>query len=262
MKKIIIVLLILCCYSPLFAKGSKDKKTELVVFAAASLKNTLTEIKAEFEKKYPNINVIYNFDSSGTLRTQIKEGAKADIFISAGVKQMDDIDAEKGGADFILSSLRSDFLENSVVLAVNDVNKKNIKSFNDLLALINKKDVLIAIGNNDVPVGEYTLDIFKYFNINTKELDKYSLLSYGTNVKEVASQIKNGVVDCGFVYKTDATSENLVIVDTATEDMCRKALYPIAILKNGNKNTAELYLNFLKKPEIKEIFINVGFSVL
>ena len=241
-------------------------KTNLYVFAAASMTETLTKIANEYQKENNNINILFNFDSSGTLKTQIEEGAECDVFISAAPKQMNQLDKgtdTEQGLNLIDSSTRFNLLENKVALAVTDKNEKQIDSFNTLVEKLKSKDVFLAIGNSDVPVGQYTKKIFDYFNLNEEDMANDGLLTYGTNVKEVTSQIVESVVDCGIIYQTDAFSANLKVVDTATKDMCGQVIYPAAVLK-ASKNIEEgkKFLDYLKSSTAKKIFEEVGFTPL
>ena len=238
---------------------TNTQKTELVIFAATSMTETLNEIKFLYENENKNINIIYNFDSSGTLKTQIENGAICDVFISAAPKQMNALQ-ELGVID---KSTRINLLENKVSLVVTDDNKKNISSYEDLFAKLPEGNIVLAIGNNDVPVGQYTEKIFKYFNVDENKLNSIGALTYGTNVKEVTTQVKENVVDAGIIYATDAVSANLHIVDTATKDMCGQVIYPIAVLKESkNIVEAKKFIEYLKNDKSKNIFESVGFTPL
>lgn len=250
-------------------KDKKEKETEIIVYAAASLTESLEEIAENYKKDHPNVKIIFNFDSSGTLKTQIEEGADCDLFISAAKKQMDALDksadAEKNpkGNDLIDGATRIDLLENKVVLAVPDDNKKNINSFDDLAEHLKAKDILFAMGNEDVPVGQYTQKIFAYYGLDEAELASASVISYGSNVKEVTAQVGEGAVDCGVIYSTDAYSAGLKIVDEATKDMCGQVIYPAAVLKGSkNKDAAQEFLNYLKSDDSKEVFEKIGFTCI
>ena len=176
---------------------------EVVVFAAASLEATLTEIADLYKEVAPEVTLTFNFDSSGTLRTQIKEGAVCDLFISAGQSQMNDLEAgqNEDGADYVYSDTRIDFVENKVVLAVPDDNPKDIQTFSDLAT---DKLSLLCIGNEDVPVGSYSLEILDTLGIDIAQLESDGKVTYASNVTEVANQVKEGAVDCGIIYATDA----------------------------------------------------------
>ena len=248
---------------------SAAAKTELVVFAAASMTETLTEIKALYEKAEPEITLTFNFDSSGTLKTQIEEGAECDVFISAGQKQMNELDIsadeEKNPdrLDFVREGSRIDLLENKVTLVVPEDNPKELGSFDDLAAVLKDGDVLMAMGNSDVPVGQYTQKILAYYELDEEELANAGKITYGTNVKEVTTQVVEGSVDCGVVYCTDAFSAGLDIVDSASAEMCGQVIYPAAVMKNSaNAEDAQAFLDYLTQDEATAVFESVGFSAV
>lgn len=243
-----------------------SEKTELVVFAAASMTETLNQIKTDYEAQHKDITLTYNFDSSGTLKTQIQEGATCDVFISAAQKQMDQLDASKNNTanpeqlDFINSDSRMDLLENKVVLVVPENNSKNINSFDDLKSKLESGDVLLAMGNSDVPVGQYTQKILQYWGLDEKALADAGEITYGSNVKEVTTQVSEGSADCGVVYYTDAYSAGLKIVGEATEEMCGKTIYPAAVMKNSeHPEQAQEFLAYLSSDAATQVFEKVGF---
>jgi molybdate transport system substrate-binding protein len=246
-----------------------SKKTELVVFAAASMTETLNQIKTDYEAQHKDITLTYNFDSSGTLKTQIQEGATCDVFISAAQKQMDQLDASKDNTanpeqlDFINSDSRMDLLENKVVLVVPENNPKNINSFDDLKSKLESGDVLLAMGNSDVPVGQYTQKILQYWGLDEKALADAGEITYGSNVKEVTTQVSEGSADCGVVYYTDAYSAGLKIVGEATEKMCGKTIYPAAVMKNSeHPEQAQEFLAYLSSDAAAKVFEKVGFAAV
>lgn len=243
-----------------------SEKTELVVFAAASMTETLNQIKTDYEAQHKDITLTYNFDSSGTLKTQIQEGATCDVFISAAQKQMDQLDASKDETanpeklDFINSDSRIDLLENKVVLVVPENNPKNINSFDDLKSKLESGNVLMAMGNSDVPVGQYTQKILQYFGLDEKALADAGEITYGSNVKEVTTQVSEGSADCGIVYYTDAYSAGLKVVGEATEEMCGKTIYPAAVMKNSeHPEQAQEFLAYLSSDAAAKVFEKVGF---
>lgn len=234
-----------------------SQKTELVVFAAASMTETLEEIAKTYETEHSNIKLTFNFDSSGTLKTQIEEGAPCDLFISAAAKQMDGLN--DGG--YIDAATRIDLLENKVALCVAENSKSGITSYEDMKSHLEKGDILMAMGNEDVPVGQYTQKIFAYFGLDEKELSDKGVLTYGSNVKEVTTQISEGTVDCGVIYQTDAYSAGLKVSDTATEEMCGKVIYPAAVLKNSaHADEIREFLAYLQTEAAGEVFSKVGFT--
>lgn len=241
---------------------------ELIVFAAASMTETLTEIAEIYKEVAPNVTIVYNFDSSGKLLTQISEGADCDLFISASPKQMNamdgslvgDADKNPNGLDLILTETRINLLENKVTLAVPDGNPKGIESFDQLAELLKSGGVLLAMGNSDVPVGQYTQKIFAYYELDEAALAGAGYITYGNNVKEVTSQVSEASADCGVIYATDAFSAGLTVVDQATPEMCGQVIYPAAVLKTGNVEAAKAFLSFLQTKEAIAIFESVGFS--
>lgn len=246
-----------------------SEKTELVVFAAASMTETLNQIKTDYEAQHKDITLTYNFDSSGTLKTQIQEGATCDVFISAAQKQMDQLDASKDETanpeklDFINSDSRMDLLENKVVLVVPENDPKNINSFDDLKSKLESGDVLLAMGNSDVPVGQYTQKILQYWGLDEKALADAGEITYGSNVKEVTTQVSEGSADCGVVYYTDAYSAGLKIVGEATEEMCGKTIYPAAVMKNSeHPEQAQEFLAYLSSDAAAKVFEKVGFAAV
>ena len=289
MKKYLSLLLALCLTLSLTACGSKTDSTvdaaddsqtqdnapaeapagepvELIVFAAASMTETMNQLKEMYEQNNPNVTVTYNFDSSGKLLTQIKEGADCDLFISAAPTQMNamdgsligDTEENPDGLDRIVTGSRIDLLENKVTLAVPEGNPKGIESFDQLAELLKGGDVMLAIGNSDVPVGQYTRKIFSYYGIDeTAVADK---LTYGNNVKEVTSQVSEAAADCGIIYATDAFSAGLTVVGSATAEMCGQVIYPAAVLKGDKEDAARAFLAYLQTDAAMTVFESVGFS--
>ena len=243
------------------------ENVEVVVFAAASMTETLTEISEMYKEVAPNVTLTFNFDSSGTLKTQIQEGAACDLFISAGQTQMNQLDINADpevnteGLDFVDEDSRVDILENRVTLCVTPDNEAGLESFDDMAAALQDGSILMAMGNSDVPVGQYTQRILEYYGLNEEELAASGVISYGSNVKEVATQIAEGSVDCGVIYCTDAYSEGLNIVDYATADMCGQVIYPAAVLKTAaHPEEAQAFLDYLQTDECMAVFEEVGFS--
>lgn len=248
------------------AEESAGDPVELIVFAAASMTETMTQIAEMYKSVAPEVTITYNFDSSGKLLTQIKEGADCDLFISAAPTQMNAMDGsligdtEKNpdGLDLIVTDSRVNLLENKVTLAVPEGNPKGIGSFDQLAELLKGGDVMLAIGNSDVPVGQYTLKIFNYYGIDeTAVADK---LTYGNNVKEVTSQVSEAAADCGIIYATDAYSAGLAVVDSATAEMCGQVIYPAAVLKGDKEKATRAFLAYLQTDAAMTVFESVGFS--
>ena len=282
MKKLLPLLLALALVFSLAACSSKTddittddtqgdanaESVDLVVFAAASMTETLTEIAEMYKEVVPNVNITYNFDSSGKLLTQISEGADCDLFISAAPKQMnamdgsliDDKDKNPDGLDLIVTDSRIDLLENKVTLVVPEGNPKGIESFDQLAELLKSGDVMLAMGNSDVPVGQYTQKIFAYYGLDEGALT--DCLTYGNNVKEVTTQVSEASTDCGIIYATDAFSAGLTVVDSATAEMCGQVIYPAAVLKGEKEEAARAFLAYLETDAAMTVFERVGFSAV
>lgn len=268
MKRYIAAILAALMLSMLAACGASTAPAkELIVFAAASLNETVTELASIYESTHPGIKITCNFDSSGTLKTQIQMDAECDVFISAGQKQMDQLDIESShelnpeGLDYILPGSRTDLLESMIVLVVPKGNPAGIDSFDLLAERLSKGTVFMAMGNSDVPVGQYAQKILLYYGLNEAAL--YRNLTYGTNAKEVVMQVTEAAADCGIVYSTDAVSAGLTVVDTATAEMCGRVVYPAAVL-NVSKNPDEAleFLEFLRSDEAAAVFESVGFATV
>ena len=242
---------------------------ELIIFAAASLTETLTAIGETYSAENPGVTFQFNFDSSGTLKTQIQEGADCDLFISAGQKQMKQLDSTASadvnteGLDFVDSDSRVDLLENKVVLCVPEGSDKSIDSFDALAEHLKAEDILFCMGNSDVPVGQYTQKILAYYGLDEAALAAAGVITYGSNVKEVTTQISEGSVDAGVVYCTDAYSAGLTPVDEATKEMCGQVIYPAAVMKAApSADAAKAFLDHLQTEEAMSVFEQVGFSAV
>ena len=281
MKKYLSLLLALCLALSLTACGGKNEPApapaetadpsvepvETTVFAAASMQESLNAAIENYKTVMPEVTVVATYDSSGTLKTQIEEGAPCDLFISAAPKQMNALDgslkddAEKNpdGLDFVVEGTRLNLLENKVTLSVPEGNPAGIESFDQLAELLKSGDVMLAMGNSDVPVGQYTQKIFAYYGIDEAEISHK--LTYGSNAKEVSTQVIEAAVDCGIIYGTDAFSAGLTVVDSATAEMCGQVIYPAAVMNSGKQpDAAADFLAYLQTADALACFEAVGFS--
>jgi len=273
MKRCLVVLLSLCLLASLAACGAPnretDPSTEITVFAAASLQESLDAAIEAYQTVAPEVSVVASYDSSGTLKTQIQEGAPCDLFISAAPRQMDALDGalkidtakNPDELDFVVPGSRIDLLENKVVLAVPDGNPAGIERFDQLADRLKDGSILLAVGNSDVPVGQYTQKIFAFYGIDEAAVS--ACLTYGSNAREVTTQISEAVVDCGIIYGTDAHSAGLTVVDSASAEMCGQVIYPAAVINSGSQpEAAQAFLDYLSTPDAKACFEAVGFTPL
>ena len=251
------------------ASEAAGESVELIVFAAASLTETLNAIAQDYSAENPGVTFRFNFDSSGTLKTQIQEGADCDLFLSAGQKQMNQLDitasadVNTDGLDFVDPSTRVDLLENKVVLCVPEGSDKGIDSFDALAEHLKAQDILFCMGNSDVPVGQYTQKILAYYDLDEEALAAAGVITYGSNVKEVTTQVSEASVDAGVVYCTDAYSAGLTPVDEATKEMCGQVIYPAAVMKNAlHAEAAKEFLAYLRTDKAATVFESVGFTAL
>ena len=259
MKKTLAILLSLLMVLSLAACGGQKakEKTEVVVFAAASMTETLREIESKYEAAHGDVDLVFTFDSSGTLKTQIEEGAPCDLFISAAPKQMNGLEE----LDMVNKDTRLDLLENKVALCVAEGNPANIHSYDELADALRAGAVLLAMGDGDVPVGQYTQKIFAYYGIDEAAVATH--LTYGSNVKAVTTAVVEATADCGIIYATDAFSAGLTPVDTATAEMCGQVIYPAAVLSGAaHPDEAQAFLTYLTGAEASAIFESVGFTPL
>lgn len=263
---LVVTVTMLCIASAFVSPLAGYAETELTVFAAASMTESLKQITDAYKKVAPDVRIVYNFDSSGTLVTQIEQGADCDIFISAGQKQMNQIDIKADPKvntkklDLVMEGTRFNIVANKVVLVV--PKGHNPKGINDFKDAVTDKVFIIALGNYDVPVGQYSIEIYKSLGLWDK-LTKANKISYASNVKEVLSQVAAGAVDCGIVYSTDAaTSKAVEIVAEAPKGSHKPIVYPAAVLnRTKNKEAAIAFSKFLQGTECSKIFKSIGFTI-
>lgn len=233
-------------------KKGKKPVTELTVLAAASMTDAMQEIGEAYQETQENIEITYQFDSSGTLKTQIEEGAPADIFISAATKQMDElVQGELVEEDSVFP-----WLENKVVLIVPKDSEDGPDSFEDAA----KEEVpMIAIGNEDVPVGQYTQTIYQNLGLLENIQAKANLAS---NVRQVLDWVATGNAPCGVVYATDAQiEENVKVVCEAPKGSCDPVIYPAGMVSASKEKEASAeFLEYLKTEAVSEILEAYGFT--
>ena len=253
LQLLIFGLLSSCVTSSEQSKGkSQASTTELTISAASSMQDVLTEIKQLYQQQYPQIEIAFNFGSSGSLQHQIEQGAPIDIFISAAPMQMDNLEAKK----LLISESRTNLVSNQMVLVVAK-NKQGVANFQDLT----KKSVeQIALGEpSSVPAGQYAQEILTSLNL-TDKIEPKSV--YGKNVRQVLNYVATGNVDAGIVYRTDVTATAKVkIIATAPDASHSLVIYPAAIVKDSQyPQAAKTMLQFLATPEAQAVFQQHGFA--
>jgi molybdate transport system substrate-binding protein len=237
------------------ATSNANVSGDVNLAAAASLKNVYDEkLIPMFQKQYPGAKVVPTYASSGDLQTQIENGLKADIFMSAANKQMNKLIEE----NYVDNSSNKQFLENKLVLIVPANSSSNISSFDDLKNMSGN----IAIGDPEsVPAGQYAKEAFTNLGIWDSAQSKLSL---GKDVTEVLNQVAQGSADCGLVYATDAKSnDNVKVVCEAPQGSLNTSIiYPVAPLKNTtNPDAAKAFMDFLQTKEAKDVFVEYGFTI-
>ncbi len=254
LKKMLSSLITICVVLVFAGHSVADGPQEVIVSAAISLKNAFEEIGKLYESQNKNSKVIFNLGASGDLMTQIKGGAPVDVFASAALKDMDDLD----NAGFVVKDTRTNFVGNSVVLIVPSSSNFTLTSFEDLKKTEIKK---IAVGNpKTMPVGRYTDDVFQYYKIYDIIQPK---LVFAENVRQVLDYVARGEVDAGVVYSTDAMvkQQEVKIILTAPETSHKPIIYPIAVVKGTkNEKAAKSFIAFVTSNEGRKILSKYGFK--
>lgn len=237
----------------LTANVAAGAEKTLIVSAAISLKDVLTKLAPDFEKKNEPVKILYNFAGSGQLRAQIESGAPADVFISAAAGDVDKLSQKK----MIVESSRINLVANHLVLIVN---KKQPPALNDIGDLTNNNIQRIAIGNPaTVPAGQYAKDALGYYKLYNPLISKLIL---GENVRQVLDYVARGEVDCGFVYATDALIEKAVTVVREIPDNTHKPIIYPAVVINSSRDAALAgqFIKFLQEPGSTRVFKEYGFE--
>ena len=239
------------------AAAAEDASGDLYVFIAASLSNAMEDIQKDFNKEYPDVNILFNADSSGTLQTQIEEGSRCDVFFSAATKQMDAlVDEELAEKDSVV-----DLLENKVVLIKPKDGETKVTGFENITDAEN-----IALAGEDVPVGQYSREIFKNLGIED-DVNKMEI-NEGKNVTEVLASVSEGSNEIGIVYATDAASvaDKVDIIAEAPEGSLETpVLYPVGLTIDSEASDSEAaaakaFLEYLQTDDAMKVFEEYGFA--
>ena len=231
-----------------------DDQTEILVAAAASLKNAYEEeLIPMFQEEHPEIIVTGTYDSSGKLQTQIEEGLEADVFMSAATAQMDALNEE----GLIQTDTIVNLLENKIVLIAPASGGEDLNSFEDIV-----KAQSIALGDPaSVPAGQYAREALTNLGLWDQIQDR---VSFGTNVTEVLNQVAASSADAGIVYATDAASmpEDVRVIGEAPEgSLAEPVIYPVAVVAaSAHPEEARAFVDFLQTEEAMEVFESYGFA--
>ena len=253
------------CGTMLFGCGCSSSKTDTAsatadntkvnVFIAASLSNAMNEIAENYKKKDENVELVFNADSSGTLKTQITEGASCDIFFSAAEKQMNEL--KDGG--YIEDGSVVPLLENKVVLIKGKGAETSVTGFDNITSAKN-----IALAGEDVP---YSREIFTNMGILDDVMSKD--INECANVTAVLTAVAEGSNEVGVVYATDAasmTDKVEVIAEAPADALKTPVIYPVGLVKNSDatdeeKKDAKEFVEYLQTEDAKAVFTKYGFSV-
>ena len=257
-------------------KNENSKKTDITIFAAKSLNSVMDELCKEYNKEHPDINFHTNYDSSGTLMTQIKEGAKCNVFFSAGVEQMDELEKGYDGGSVDKDS-RKDLLNNQVCLVTWKGSNTKVKSFKDMSKAKN-----MALADETVPVGQYTRKALINAGLVSGDKEKANDLkdtdisnalggleiNSCANVGAVAAAVAEGAEEIGTVYYSDTFGyeDNLEIIEKLPNSLTGDVIYPVASLKSDDISDAEFnasneFVKFMSEETAVKLFEKYHFSM-
>ena len=257
MTTILAAMLLAGCGSETKNAVDTGAAVELTILAAASLTDVCNEIKTEYEAAHPNVTLHFSYGASGALQTQIEEGAPADLFFSAATKQMDAlVDEELADKDSVV-----DLLENKVVLIKPKDGETKVTGFENITDAEN-----IALAGEDVPVGQYSREIFKNLGIED-DVNKMEI-NEGKNVTEVLASVSEGSNEIGIVYATDAASvadKVDIIAEAPAGSLETPVLYPVGLTIDSEASDSEAaaakaFLEYLQTDDAMKVFEEYGFA--
>jgi len=248
---------LICCLTiicSLFGCSIIEAKTkDLKISAASSLIDVMAEIQSDYIKQKPNVTLNYNFAGTGTLAKQIEQGDGADIFISAGTKEMDYLQNK----NLIIENTRTNLVKNKIAL----IAPKDSSTIFEIKDLASNKVNKIALPNPEkAPSGRYSREVLIYFGIFDKIKNK---VIFGKDPREVINLLVNKQADAGLVYVTDVIqSDKVRVVSVVPENSHSPIVYPVAVLQaSKNVALAKDFLKFLTSDRAKAIFVNYGFTI-
>lgn len=253
-KILILAVLLLSILSCRSTGPAAPNSNELIVSAAVSLKDAFNDIANLYEKRN-GARIHFNYGASGALQKQIESGAPADVFASAGAKQMDDLAAK----DLIVQDSRQDFARNSLVLIV-PAKGTAVSSFGDLSGPSVKK---VAVGNpKTVPAGQYTEQTLNKLGLLPAIQPK---LIFAEDVRQVLDYVVRDEVEAGIVYSSDVLSagDKVKVVARASDNSHEQILFPIAIVKDSKQlDAARKFIDLVLSSEGQAILVKHGFLAM
>lgn len=244
-----------------------DTSTLIAVYADSSLSEPLNTIAKQYKEINPDISISFNFDSPDILTSQIKDGSDCDLLILSDKSAMDQLDinaateANTDRLDFVDSTSRIDLLEDKIALVSSSENPKSLKSFDDLAACLEARDIRFYMGDSSVPSGSYAKQILSYYKLEENALFAAGVINYASSIRDIELQIADGYADASIFRSSDAVKAYLNIIDTATKGMCDQIIYPAAILKNAKHvSDAKEFLAYLQTDKAMQVFEAKGFS--
>ena len=252
-----ILILILILILVLIGCSESSKKeavaVTLTISAASSLQDVLEAITVKFHNKYPNMGIRYNFGASGSLVTQIEQGAPVDLFLSASNEKFKELVVKE------LVQENATFISNELVM-ITALDK--VKHLSSVKELNDNRIEKISIGTPSiVPAGDYAKQALDYFNLWNEIENK---MVFAKDVRQVLTYVETKNVDAGFVYKTDAIhSTKVKIVETIDDESHHPITYPVGIIKDTkNYIEAKKFYEFIQSEEVKDIWIKYGFTFI
>jgi molybdate transport system substrate-binding protein len=241
---------------------SPTGKTEVTVFAAASLNSVFTEMGKNYEANHTNVKISFNFDGSANLKTQLLNGATADIFASADYKNLNAVAA----AYLIDNSTIQTFTKNRLVVILPSGNPTGITSLSDLT----KAGVKIVIGDMTVPIGNYTRTFLKsitnsssaFTDFQTKVMS--NVVSQESAVSSIVTKVSLGEADVGIVYTTDAAGAGSKVTQiTIPDEFNVIAVYPICELgSTTHPADAAGFIEYVMSKDGQAVMAKYGFTVV
>ena len=247
--------------APLAGSGAQPVSGTLTVFAAASLADAFTEIFSEFKKTNPNLEITPQFAGSPALRTQLEQGARADIFATADLPQM--LIALQNG---VVKDAGKVFVRNSLVIITPKDNPGRVSAPVDL----KKGGLKLVLAAPEVPVGNYArqslalMEKDAAFGAGFAEAALKNVVSNESNVRQVVGKIELGEADAGIVYGTDVTQSIAPKLEVVQIPALFNVIaeYPIALSKSPGNAAAQALIDFILSPPGQDILKKYGFQTV